>query len=144
MPNRKPNQTMEKPTVKNVQSQVRFLRLALIASVGFPLLFVANAFAQLAAPAAPAAPAAAEATAERVIVTGSNIPTAEETGPNPVDTYRVEDIQKLGVRNSTDLQTLIPQEAGGTINTNIGNGGEGTVQFNLRGLLHMEHLVLVY
>src|SRR5436189_401819 len=117
MPNRKPNQTMEKPTVKNVQSQVRFLRLALIASVGFPLLFVANAFAQLAAPAAPAA---AEATAERVIVTGSNIPTAEETGPNPVDTYRVEDIQKLGVRNSTDLQTIIPQEAGGTINTSIG------------------------
>ena len=25
---------------------------------------------------------------KRVIVTGSNIPTAEETGPNPVDTYR--------------------------------------------------------
>src|SRR5438094_9623318 len=141
MPTSKPNQTMEKPTVKNVQSQVRFLRLALIASVRLPLLFVANAFAQLAAPAAP--PAAAEATAERVIVTGSNIPTAEETGPNPVDTYRVEDIQKLGVRNSTDLQTIIPQEAGGTINTNIGNGGDGTVQLNLRGLLPKETLVLV-
>src|SRR5438876_3412791 len=140
MPNRKPNQTMEKPTVKNVQSQVRFLRLALIASVGFPLLFVGNAFAQLAAPAAPAA---AEATAERVIVTGSNIPTAEETGPNPVDTYRVEDIAKLGVRNSTDLQTIIPQEAGGTLNTNIGNGGDGTVQLNLRGLLPKETLVLI-
>src|SRR5213595_1769653 len=140
MPNRKPNHTMEKPTVKNGRSQMRFLRLALIASVGFPLLFVGNAFAQLAAPAAPAA---AEATAERVIVTGSNIPTAEETGPNPVDTYRVEDIQKLGVRNSTDLQTIIPQEAGGTINTNIGNGGDGTVQLNLRGLLPKETLVLV-
>src|SRR5438552_1669841 len=139
MPNRKPNQTMEKPTVKNVQSQVRFLRLALIASVGFPLLFVGNAFAQLAAPAAPAA---AEATAERVIVTGSNIPTAEETGPNPVDTYRVEDIAKLGVRNSTDLQTIIPQEAGGTLNTNIGNGGDGTVQLNLRGLLPISGSVL--
>src|SRR4030081_1565962 len=112
MPNPKPNQTMEKPTVKNVQSQVRFLRLALIASVGFPLLFVANAFAQN--PAAAPAPAAAEATAERVIVTGSNIPTAEETGPNPVDTYRVEDIEKLGIRNATDLTTFIPQEAGGT------------------------------
>src|SRR5438094_4537841 len=140
MPNRKPNQTMEKPTVKNVQSQVRFLRLALIASVGFPLLFVGNAFAQLAAPAAPAA---AEATAERVIVTGSNIPTAEETGPNPVNKYRVEDIQKLGVRNTTDLQTIIPQEACGTLNTNIGNGGDGTVQLNLRGLLPKETLVLV-
>src|SRR5881275_3581508 len=140
MPNRKPNQTMEKPTVKNVQSQVRFLRLALIASVGFPLLFVGNAFAQLAAPAAPAA---AEATAERVIVTGSNIPTAEETGPNPVDTYRVEDIEKLGIRNASDLQTFIPQEAGGTVNLNISNGGDGTIQFNLRGLLPKETLVLI-
>ena len=28
------------------------------------------------------------AEVERVIVTGSNIPTAEEVGPNPVDTYR--------------------------------------------------------
>ena len=33
---------------------------------------------------------------ERVIVTGSNIPTAEETGPNPVDTYRPGDIERLG------------------------------------------------
>ena len=51
------------------------------------------------------------AEVERVIVTGSNIPTAEETGPNPVDTYRPSDIEKLGVRNSTDLQTFLPQEA---------------------------------
>src|SRR5436309_100066 len=144
MPNRKPNQTMEKPTVKNVQFQLRFLRLALVASVGFPLLFVATGFAQNpAATPAPAQPAAAEATAERVIVTGSNIPTAEETGPNPVDTYRVEDIQKLGVRSSQDLQNIIPQVAGGTVNQNIGNGGDGTIQLNLRGLLAKETLVLV-
>src|SRR5678816_2548733 len=31
-------------------------------------------------------------TVEEVIVTGSNIPTSEEVGPNPVDTYRREDI----------------------------------------------------
>ena len=37
---------------------------------------------------------------ERVIVTGSNIPTAEETGPNPVDTYRPADLEKLGIRNA--------------------------------------------
>jgi iron complex outermembrane receptor protein len=80
---------------------------------------------------------------ERVIVTGSNIPTAEETGPNPVDTYRPADIEKLGIRNATDLTTFLPQEAGGTTNLNIGNGGDGTVQFNLRGLLPKETLVLV-
>jgi iron complex outermembrane receptor protein len=76
-------------------------------------------------------------------VTGSNIPTAEEVGPNPVDTYRPADIEKLGIRNATDLTTFLPQEAGGTVNLNIGNGGDGTVQFNVRGLLAKETLVLV-
>jgi iron complex outermembrane receptor protein len=78
-----------------------------------------------------------------VIVTGSNIPTAEEVGPNPVDTYRPADIEKLGIRNATDLTTFLPQEAGGTTNLNISNGGDGTVQFNVRGLLAKETLVLV-
>src|SRR5881392_2746324 len=81
--------------------------------------------------------------AERVVVTGSNIPTAEETGPNPVDTYRREDIEKLGIRNATDLTTFLPQGAGGTKNLNARTGGDGTVQFNLRGLLAKETLVLV-
>src|SRR5256714_10018535 len=83
------------------------------------------------------------AEVERVIVTGSNIPSAEETGPNPVDTYRPADIEKLGIRNATDLQTFLPQEAGGTVNLNIANGGDGSVQLNLRGLLAKETLVLV-
>jgi iron complex outermembrane receptor protein len=83
------------------------------------------------------------ATVVEVIVTGSNIPTAEEVGPNPVDTYRPADIEKLGIRNATDLTTFLPQEAGGTVNLNISNGGDGTVQFNLRGLLGKETLVLV-
>src|SRR5437868_13303613 len=136
---------MEKLTVKNVRNKFRFVRLALVASVGFPLIFVSKTLAQLPAPAtpAPAQPAATEAVAERVIVTGSNIPTAEETGPNPVDTYRTQDIEKLGIRNATDLQTFLPQEAGGTVNLNIGNGGDGTVQFNLRGILPKETLVLI-
>ncbi len=57
-----------------------------------------------------------------MIVTGSNIPTSEEVGPNPVDTYRTEDIEKLGVRNTTDLLTKLPQEMGSTINQNIASG----------------------
>src|SRR5207247_10714292 len=95
-------------------------------------------------PPAPPPPAGAPAAeVERVIVTGSNIPTAEEVGPNPVDTYRPLDLEKLGIRNATDLQEFIPQEAGGTVNLNIGNGGDGTVQFNLHGLLPKETLVLI-
>jgi len=131
---------------KNALKTFRFVRLALMAGVGFPFILASNAFAQLPAPAVPAepgAPAPAQAEVERVVVTGSNIPTAEETGPNPVDTYRPQDIEKLGIRTTTDLQEFIPQEAGGTVNLNIGNGGDGTVQFNLRGLLPKETLVLI-
>src|SRR4051812_40482277 len=42
----------------------------------------------------------AAATAERVIVTGSNIPTAEEVGVNPVDIYNRETISKSGQRTT--------------------------------------------
>src|SRR5712675_1480933 len=137
---------MEKLMTQNALKTFRFLRLALMASVGFPLILASNAFAQLPAPAVPAEPGApppSTAEVERVVVTGSNIPTAEETGPNPVDTYRPQDIEKLGIRNATDLQEFIPQQAGGTVNLNIGNGGDGTIQFNLRGLLPKETLVLI-
>src|SRR5262252_2525869 len=137
---------MEKPMTQNALKTFRFVRLALMAGVGFPLILASNAFAQLPAPAVPAEPGAplpSTAEVERVVVTGSNIPTAEETGPNPVDTYRPQDIEKLGIRNATDLQEFIPQQAGGTVNLNIGNGGDGTVQFNLRGLLPKETLVLI-
>src|SRR3989454_6452276 len=107
-------------------------RRALTAILGSFLISVANAFAQ---------ERAGEAVAERVIVTGSNIPTAEETGPNPVDTYRPADIEKLGVRNATDLLTNLPQEMGSTVNQNAVGGGDGSVIPNLRGLLPKETLV---
>src|SRR5436309_5639310 len=135
---------MEKLMTNNVLNKLGFLGAIFVATVGIPLIFASNAFAQLPAPAAPAAGSPAPTTeVERVVVTGSNIPTAEETGPNPVDTYRPQDIEKLGIRNATDLQEFIPQEAGGTVNLNMGNGGDGTVQFNLRGLLPKETLVLI-
>src|SRR5438105_4434235 len=108
------------------------------------LIIAGNVSGQDLAPS-PQAPQPAGATAEvdRVIVTGSNIPTAQETGPNPVDTYRREDIQKLGACNATDLVTKLPQEMGSTVNQNIANGGDGSVIPNLRGLLPKETLVLI-
>ena len=80
---------------------------------------------------------------ERVIITGSNIPTAQEVGPNPVDTYRPADIEKLGIRNATDLLTNLPQEMGTTSTQNSIGGGDGIVIANLRGLLPKETLVLI-
>src|SRR5881396_2798087 len=107
---------------------------------GVFILFACSVSAQNPSPT-PGIPT--EAEVKRVVVTGSNIPTAEEVGPNPVDTYRPEDIEKLGVRNTTDLLIKLPQEMGSTINQNVGSasGGNGSVIPNLRGLLPKETLV---
>jgi iron complex outermembrane receptor protein len=106
------------------------------------LLLPSVASAQQAAPSP-----AGVAEVERVIVTGSNIPTAEETGPNPVDTYRPSDIEKLGIRNATDLMTQLPQQLGSSLNQNSSNAaigaGDGSVIPSLRGLLPKETLVLI-
>jgi iron complex outermembrane receptor protein len=116
--------------------------------VGVSLLIVPKIFPQttvsaIASPPPGQATTGGTAEVERVIVTGSNIPTAEETGPNPVDTYRPADIEKLGIRNSTDLLTNLPQEMGATVNQNVSQGGDGSVIPNLRGLLPKETLVLI-
>src|SRR4029077_4199600 len=66
-------------------------------AIAFALFIAGNVSGQdLVSSSAAPQPAGALAEVERVIVTGSNIPSAEETGTNPVDTYRAEDIQKLG------------------------------------------------
>jgi iron complex outermembrane receptor protein len=114
----------------------RSCRVALMLVLGGVEIFGSNGFGQETS-------ASGVVEVERVIVTGSNIPTAQEVGPNPVDTYRPTDIEKLGIRNATDLTTFLPQQSGSTENLNIANGGDGTVQFNLRGLLAKETLALV-
>src|SRR5213080_5165153 len=141
---------MEKPMTRNVQKTLG-IRVALAAAVAFPLIIAMSARAQEPAPPPPTgtnvapaagAPAATEATAERVIVTGSNIPTAEEVGPNPVDTYRRDDITRLGVRTPTDLVLRIPAATGSNTTENNTNGGDGSTRISLRGIDPKETLVL--
>src|SRR5437773_2930960 len=140
---------MEKPMTRNVQKTLG-IRVALVAAVAFPLIIAMSARAQEPAPPPPTgtnvapagAPAATEATAERVIVTGSNIPTAEEVGPNPVDTYRRDDITRLGVRTPTDLILRIPAATGSNTTENNNNGGDGSTRISLRGIDPKETLVL--
>jgi iron complex outermembrane recepter protein len=81
-------------------------------------------------------------TIEEVIVTGSNIPTSEEVGPNPIDTYRAEDIARLGARTSTDFVQKLPAVMGAALNENNSNR-DGRAEINLRGLFPKETLVLV-
>src|SRR6266850_5530803 len=108
---------------------------------GLFFLLTSIALGQETAPT-PQAAGQAGATVEEVIVTGSNIPTSEEVGPNPVDTYRWDDIVKLGVRTMTDLVQKLPAVAGASINENNTNGGDGRAEINLRGILAKETLVL--
>jgi iron complex outermembrane receptor protein len=82
------------------------------------------------------------ATTFEVIVTGSNIPTAEEVGPQPVDTYRNVDIERLGIRSATDLVQKLPMVNGTSINENLTTIGDGRTEVDLRGLLPKETLVL--
>jgi outer membrane receptor protein involved in Fe transport len=77
-----------------------------------------------------------------VIVTGSNIPTSEEVGPNPVDTYRTEDITRLGVRTMTDFLQKLPEVSGAAQSENGANSHDGRAEINLRGILAKETLVL--
>ncbi|HST30570.1 MAG TPA: TonB-dependent receptor [Chthoniobacterales bacterium] len=136
---------------RNVQKTLG-IRVALVAAA-FPLIIAMSARAQDATAPAPAtttgsniapnaAPAATEATAERVVVTGSNIPTAEEVGPNPVDTYRRDDITRLGVRTATDLILRLPASTGSNTTENNTNGGDGSTRISLRGIDPKETLVL--
>src|SRR5204863_2358006 len=83
----------------------RFTR-AIITIIFCPLL---AAFAQESTPTpTPQTAGGPVATTFEVIVTGSNIPTAEEVGPNPVDTYSKGDIFRLGVRSATDFVQKLP------------------------------------
>jgi iron complex outermembrane receptor protein len=110
----------------------------IIAGVFCPLLV---AFGQDVAPT-PQTVGRPGVTIEQVIVTGSNIPTAEEVGPQPVDTYRRVDIERLGVRSATDFVQKLPVATGPSINENLNSIGDGRTDIDLRGLAAKETLVL--
>ena len=137
---------------RNASKMFGSIRAAFTIAAGIPFFIAVSALAQ--EPANPAAattgaaptsgaPAGGSAEVERVVVTGSNIPTAEEVGPNPVDSYRSEDINRIGVRTTTDLVQKLPGVTGGSITQNIANGGDGRVEINLRGIFPKETLVLI-
>jgi iron complex outermembrane recepter protein len=97
--------------IRTGHSKFGFLRMTLGACVGIPLIIASSAFAQNLPPLSTdisAAPTPPGAEAERVIVTGSNIPTAEEVGPNPVDTYNRQNINKSGYITTEQFLLSLP------------------------------------
>ena len=86
---------------------------------------------------------AGEAVAERVIVTGSNIPTAAEQASIPVTTYTAQWLQKSGANTPTEGLRQLPTFVGNAETENDSNAGDGTAFINLRGLGAENTLVLI-
>jgi len=92
-----------------------------------------------------APPAAAEV--ERVIVTGSNIPTAETVGPNPVLDYSRDDITKSGELTTEQFLQSLPIANANIIpisnNENGSNTAVGAATIALRGFDARATLILL-
>src|SRR6266403_6113851 len=114
------------------------LRLAIVAVV---LSSVIRTQAQEPAPT-PQTIGQPGVTIEEVIVTGSNIPTAEEVTPQPVYVLNRDLIFQFGVRSATDLVLKLPTVSGISINEQVNGGGDGHVEVDLRGIGSRETLVL--
>ncbi len=133
----------------------RAMRRTLVVAAAVSILASSGAFAQTANPSptpleapqpgapnpsGPASPGTIAQT-ERIIVTGSNIPTAQEVGPNPVLNINRDLIDKSGERTAAELIRNLPvANARGLAISNTGKGSSG---ISLRGFGVMDTLVLI-
>ena len=81
-----------------------------------------------------AAAAGGAATTERVVVTGSYIPTAETESALPVTVYTAEVLKKQGANTPVEGLRQLPSFVGNALTENDSNGGNGAALINLRAL----------
>ncbi len=150
--------------IKQTTNREGWRRGGLRLACALPFLIAVCAFAQAPAsdappsndPApspAPAAPVEAAAnppadtggaaTAERIIVTGSYIPTAESESALPVTVYTAAALQKSGANNPVEGLRQLPSFVGNAATENDSNAGDGAAGINLRGIGQNNTLVLV-
>jgi len=131
---------MEKQMIRHLVNTFGTFRSALAAPIGIFLAFAGSAYAQAPTPAT-------EATTERVIVTGSYIPTAETESALPVTVYTAEVLKKQGANTPVEGLRQLPSFVGGNSGAgqseNDSNGGNGGAFINLRGVGFVNTLVLV-
>jgi iron complex outermembrane receptor protein len=136
-------------------TKLEFFRAAFVFSAALFIVAPA-ALAQESAPnalrpapgaAAGTAPGNTEATAERVFVTGSAIPTANEVGANPVINVTRDLINKTGDRTTEELLRNLPiANANGVPVSNNENGSNtavGAATIALRGFDARATLILL-
>jgi iron complex outermembrane receptor protein len=130
--------------IRNVLHTLGSLRTALVAA-GVPFLIAAAAYGQATPAPVPNAPVPAntEATTERVIVTGSYIPTAETESALPVTVYTAEVLKKQGANTPVEGLRQLPSFVGNASTENDSNGGNGQAFINLRGIGQANTLILL-
>lgn len=100
----------------------RAVRMALGAASGL-VAFAPNALAQ-----------EQQGPVDEVIVTGSRIPRPDLESASPVTVLTKENIESSGITDIGDLLQSIPSMSGSPIGTTTNNGGDGSVQIDLRGM----------
>lgn len=99
----------------------RAVRLALIASAASTALYTGTAPAQ-------------EAELEQVVVTGSRIARPDLEAASPISVLDRQTIASSGISDIGDLVQRTPSMSGSPIGTTTNNGGDGSVQIDLRGM----------
>jgi outer membrane receptor protein involved in Fe transport len=83
------------------------------------------------------------ATTERVVVTGSYIPTAETESALPVTVYTSTVLQKQGANTPVEGLRQLPSFVGNASTENDSNGGNGAAFINLRAIGQQNTLILI-
>jgi iron complex outermembrane receptor protein len=132
---------MEKLMRSQLLNALGFRRAAIAAVAALPFLVGGSLFGQAPAQSPAGSDTAGAATVERIVVTGSLIPTAEEVTASPVDTLNTSDVNIAGPAPDvlTVLQKRNPDFVGGgnlgSTNANIASGAtQGGSIISLRGL----------
>jgi iron complex outermembrane recepter protein len=128
----------------NVRLTLGVARVGLAVSVGTAvagLILTSNAPQARGQEPPPLSPGTAEIG--RVIVTGSNIPTAQEESSLPVTRYTAEFLQQSGAGTPVEGLRQLPSFIGNASTENNSNGGTGAAAINLRGLGAENTIILI-
>ena len=134
--------------IRQLLQRFRITRAAVVLGLAVPLMAGGRGYAQAPSPVPASSPigqASTTAEAERVIVTGSNIPTAEEVGPNPVLNINRDLINKSGQRSAEALIKELPVANANGVPLSNNNTGftTGASSISLRGFDPSATLVLI-
>lgn len=112
-----------------------------VLAITMGLLGAQGAMAQVS-PNSPSVAPSSEEIEDAIVVTGTRIQREGFESPSPVQVVGAAEISSFGATQLQDVLTIIPSNTGSRSFTEQENG-QGTVQFNLRGLGYSSTLTLL-